>query len=146
MPNSRLYPTWAKEREACWEAVRSMCPITHDDLPLAIAQAFTSQLPEVPATSRQGGAMTATAQKDRATASAIAATGPCVQGCAQCEGVMADRIAAALAAARQEEREACAKVAEQHGAICPNELDCKCCFMANDIASAIRRARTTGGE
>jgi hypothetical protein len=36
--------------------------------------------------------------KDRETAADIAKTGPCVQGCAQCEGVMADRIAAAIRA------------------------------------------------
>ena len=68
---------------------------------LAVSMPTVQRKRGVMAMSMEGDAMTATA-RDRETASAIAATGPCVQGCAQCEGVMADRIADALAQARKE--------------------------------------------
>ena len=55
-----------------------------------------------------------------------------------------DAIAAALTAARQEEREACAKVAEQHDICkeCGDNHICGVCQSARDIAADIRgRAR-----
>jgi len=55
-----------------------------------------------------------------------------------------DAIAAALSAARQEEREACAKVAEQHDICkgCGDNHICGVCQSARDIAADIRgRAR-----
>jgi len=82
--------------------------------------------------------MTATAQ-DRETARGIAhrlngLSGPALE----------DAIAAALTAARQEEREACAKVAEQHDICkeCGGNHICVVCQSARNIAADIRgRAR-----
>ena len=64
--------------------------------------------------------------------------------CSDCTGMRVSAIAAALTAARQEEREACAKVAEQHDICkgCGDNYICGVCQSARDIAADIRgRAR-----